>query len=166
MTVQEAYTKINEVLEEYSTPIRELGLDVKTRVFYTDKNLRETPEFNQKCIIIFGDIAIGTPDMEREDYCNFSICSEIKTVIVNDEDMENGLKTLREELDAFKEKLSGATSVAAVIKETARIQEEEAEKAAAEFTKEMKKIRLKMILGLGIIIAIMLVVIIGGSLLK
>lgn len=166
MTVQEAYSKIEAVLEEYAAPIRERGLEVNTRIFYTDKNLRETPEFNQKCIIIFGDIAIGLPNMEREDYCNYSVCSEIKTAVVNEDELDGGLGELREELDAFLAKLEGATSVETVIKEAARIQEQEAEAAAEEFTREMKKVRLKMMLGLGVIIVIMLVIIIGGSLLK
>ena len=166
MTVQEAYSKIEAVLEEYAAPIRELGLDVKTRIFYTDKNLRETPEFTQKCIILFGDIAIGMPGMEREDYCNYSVCTEIKTAEVNEEELDAGLATLSNELSAFTESLSGATSAETVIRETARAQEQDAERAAAEFTKEMKKIRLKMILALGVIIVIMLGIIIGGSFLK
>lgn len=160
MTVQQAYEKIQTALVEKKTLLEDYGLTTRIRTFYTDKNLSEKSEFNAKCILVFGNIDIGTPNLEDDDWCNFSLCSEIKTAEVDDAALESALAEWTAELDAFIEKVKNATSREEFITATCRTQEAEAEAAAAEFTKEIKKVRLKMMLGLGIIIVLMLAVLI------
>lgn len=158
MTVQQAYEKIQTTLVEKKTVLEECGFVTRIRAFYTDKNLAEKSEFTAKCILVFGNIDIGTPELEDDDWCNFSLCAEIKTADVGDAALESALKEWSTEVDSFIEKVKGATAKDAFITETCRAQETEAEEAAAEFTKEIKKVRRKMLLGLGIVIVLMLAV--------
>ena len=153
-------------LEELAAPIKEKGLEVVTRILYTDRTLQEYSEFNEKCILIFGDIAIGTEDLDRDDYCNYSMCCEVKTALVNDAELEKEINNLDGELAAFMEKLekSGKTPTA-LISEINKKQEEDAEEAAKQFSKEMNKLRLKLLISIGIIVVILLAVLIGIPLL-
>ena len=48
MTVQEAYIQIDTAIEKYVPQLQELGLVVKKRIFYTDKNLVQMQEFTDK----------------------------------------------------------------------------------------------------------------------
>lgn len=160
MTVQQAYEKIQTALVEKKTVLEECGFVTRIRAFYTDKNLAEKSEFTAKCILVFGNIDIGTPELEDDDWCNFSLCAEIKTAEVEDAALENALSEWSAEIDAFIEKVKDAPSREKLVAETSRAQEAEAEAAAAEFTKEIKKVRLKMMLGLGIIVVLMLAVLI------
>lgn len=160
MTVQQAYERMQTALVEKKTLIEDYGLTTRVRAFYTDKNLAEQSEFNAKCILVFGNIDIGTPELEDDDWCNFSLCAEIRTGEVEEAALESAIKEWSDEVDAFIEKLKNAPSREKLVTETCRAQEAEAEKAAAEFAKEIKKVRLKMILGLGIIVVLMLAVLI------
>ena len=166
MYLQEAREKIAAKLEELSAPIKEAGLKVEARVIYADRTLQEYSEFNEKCILVYGDIAIGTEELERDEYCNFSMCCEVKTAIVNDTELESEMNNLDGEIVAFMEKIEkcekGAT---ALITEINKKQEEEAEAAAIEFANEMKKARIKLLIGIGAVVVIMLAVIIGIPLL-
>ena len=166
MTVIQAEEKMAAALEEFAAPLRERGLKVITRVLYTDKTLAEISEFNPKCIIAFGDIAIGTEDMDRDDYCNYSMCCEIKTGLLSDEEFTKEMNNLDGELEALKDKLDAEGAVAEdIIREITRKQEAAAETAAQDFAAQMRKLRFKMLLGIGVMIAIMLAVIIGIPLL-
>ncbi len=165
MTVQQAYEKIQAALVEKKTALEEYGFITRIRAFYTDKNLAEKSEFTAKCILVFGNVDIGTPELEDDDWCNFSFCAEIKTAEVADEALESALAEWSAEVDAFIGKVKDAPSREKLITETSRDQEAEAEAAAMEFSKEIKKVRLKMILGLGIIIVLMLAVLILAPLL-
>ena len=160
MTVQQAYERIQTALVEKKTLLEDYGLTTRIRTFYTDKNLSEKTEFTAKCILVFGNIDIGTPELEDDDWCNFSLCAEIKTAEVEDAALESALADWTAEVDAFIEKVKSATSREKFITDTCRKQEAEAEAAAAEFSKEIKKVRLKMMLGLGIIVVLMLAVLI------
>lgn len=166
MTVIQAEEKIAAALEEFAAPLRERGLTVVTRVLYTDKNLAEMSEFNPKCILVFGDVAIGTEDMERDDYCNYSMCCEIKTGLINDEEFTKEMNNLDGELEALKDKLDAdGADAKAIVRDIAKKQESEAESAAKDFALQMKKLRFKMLLGIGVMIAIILGVIIAIPLL-
>ena len=158
MTVQQAYEKIQTSLAEKKALLEESGLTARVRTFYTDKNLAQRSEFNAKCILVFGNVDIGTAELEEDDWCNFSLCAEIKTAEVEDSALESALTEWETEVNAFVEKAKLAPSKEDFVTDTCRKQEAEAEAAAAEFTKEIKKVRSKMILGLGIIIVLMLAV--------
>lgn len=167
MNVTEAHSKIAEELERLAAPLRERGLTVITRVMYADKNLQDFTEFDAKCILIFGDVAVGTEELDRDDFCNYSMCCEIKTGLISEEEFTSELNNLDGELTAFTEKLDGSTvSREALITEINKKQEADAEAAALDFTKQMNKIRLKMLIGIGVIILIILAVIIGIPLLS
>ena len=158
MTVQQAFEKIQAALVEKKDILEGLGLTTRTRTFYADKNLAERTEFNAKCILVFGNIDIGTANLEDDDWCNYSLCAEIKTGEVEDAALESAISEWSTEVDSFIEKAKTAESKDALVTETCRTQETEAEAAAAEFTKEIKKVRGKMLLGLGIIVALMLAI--------
>ena len=162
MTVQQAYEKIQAALAEKKAILDELGLVTRARAFYTDKNLVEKSEFNAKCILIFGNLDIGVATLEEDDWCNFSLCAEIKTGNVEDEALESALNEWCTEVDAFIEKVKATESKEALIINTSRAQEADAEAAAMEFAKEIKKVRSKMIIGFAIIIALMVGVMILG----
>ena len=166
MILQEATVKIAEKLEQFSAPARAAGLAVITRIIYADRMLKEYSEFNEKCILVYGDIAIGTDELERDEYCNFSMCCEVKTALVNEEELEKEINNLDGEMTAFMEKLEKSEKTAtALITEINKKQEEEAEAAAVEFAKEMSKARIKLLIGIGAVVIIMLAVIIGIPLL-
>ena len=158
MTVQQAYEKIQAALIEKKAILEDLGLTTRARAFYTDKNLTEKSEFNAKCILVFGNLDVGAPNLEEDDWCNFSLCSEIKTGNVEDAALESSLGEWCAEVDAFIEKLKLAESKESFITNTCRAQEADAEAAAMEFAKEIKKIRRKMIIGFAIIVVLMLAV--------
>lgn len=173
MNIVEAAIKIEERLLSLSSPLKEMGFSIESRILYADKNLQEYTEFTPKCIIVFGDIAIGNEELERDEYCNYSICVEVKTGLVDELELEGELNTLEGEIEAFKEKLEKfadgkemtAKDYSPLIKEINAIQEKEAEAAAVEFTKDVNKTRIKILIGFGIIIVIILAVIIGIPLL-
>ena len=151
MTVQQAYEKIQAALLEKKEILEGCGLTTRVRAFYTDKNLAERSEFNAKCILVFGNVDIGTAELEDDDWCNFSLCAEIKTAEVEDSALDSALAEWSTEVDAFIEKARAAVSKETLITETCRAQEAEAEAAAEEFTKEIKKVRTKMLIGVGVI---------------
>ena len=167
MTVTEAREKIASTLSELAEPIREAGFTVETRILYADKNLREYTEFDTKSIIIFGDIAIGNDELERDEFCNYSMCCEIKTGLVDDEEFMKELYSLEGEVEAFKEALekSGDGSKSALIKEINKKQEAEAERAAIDFSKQINKIRIRLLIGIGAIVVIIVAIIFGIPLL-
>ncbi len=173
MNIVEACTKIEERLLELSSPLKELGFAVESRILYADKSLQEYTEFTPKCILIFGDIAIGTDELERDEYCNYSVCVEVKTGLVDELELESELNSLEGEIEAFKDKLKefakdeelSANQYTPLIKEINAVQEKEAEEAAIQFTKDVNKTRVKILIGFGVIIVIILAVIIGIPLL-
>lgn len=166
MNLHEAREKIAAKLEELAAPIKEAGLTTVTRIIYTDKNLQEYSEFNEKCILIFGDIAIGTEELERDEYCNYSMCCEVKTALVNDAEIDTEINKLEGDVSAFLETLKASTvSPTELIDKINKEQEAEAEEAAKEFSKEMNKLRFKLLIGIGIVAAIIIALLIAIPLL-
>ena len=166
MNIVEANEKIAARLDALAAPIREKGLKAEARILYTDKNLHEYSEFNEKCILVFGDIAIGTDELERDEFCNYSVCCEVKCALVDDTELEKELNNLDGEVTAFLEKLEKSDKpVTELIESINKEQEAEAEKAALDCSKEMNKMRIKLLIGIGAIIVIMLAIIIGIPLL-
>ena len=166
MNLHEANEKIAAKLEALSAPIKEAGLKVEARILYADRTLREYSEFNDRCILVYGDIAIGTEELERDEYCNFSMCCEVKTGLVDDTELEKEMNDLDGEIVAFTEKLEKSEkSATALITEINKKQEEEAEAAAIEFAQEIKKARIKLLIGIGAVVIIMLAIIVGIPLL-
>ncbi|MBQ8689384.1 MAG: hypothetical protein IJ515_03360 [Clostridia bacterium] len=168
MTVQEAYIQIDTAIEKYVPQLQELGLVVKKRIFYTDKNLVQMQEFTDKSILIFGDIAIGCEGMEDEDFCNYSVCAEITTALVKDESLEKNLAEFKTELDMFLERIGSAENsdeYEKIIAEITKEQEAEAEAAALEFANEMKKARTKILIAIGSLIAVLAVIVFVAPLL-
>ena len=166
MTVTEAIERIKAALDVADASIVCEGLVKKQKIFFTDKNLSERADFSEDCILIFGDIKIGTPEMEEDDSADYSICAEIKTGLVSEEELDGEISAFESEIEAFKAALATASSAEAAIKEISDRQAQEAEKAAEEFQLEMKKMKLKLYLALGVGLAIIALVLIGGWLLR
>lgn len=166
MTVNETIEKIRALLDSTDAQLSQSGLIKKTKIFFTDKNLAERASFSEDCILLFGDIAIGCADMEEDDYCDFSICVEIKTGLVDDDELSKEIKTFEEEIAAFKSALSAESDLEKVIRDVSEKQAKEAEDAASEFRLEMKKMKMKLYLALGVGMVILLFVLVGSMLLK
>ena len=166
MNLHEARERIAAKLEELSAPLKEKGLKIEARVIYADRTLQEYSEFNERCILVYGDIAIGTEELERDEFCNFSMCCEVKTALVDEMELEKEMNNLDGEIVAFIEKLEKTEKTpTALITEINKKQEEDAEAAAIEFSKEMTKARIKLLIGIGAVVVIMLAIIIGIPLL-
>ena len=166
MTVRIAKEKIEANIAEAKAKLTALGLDAKAESFYTDKNLDRSIEFNPKMILVFGNLTFGFPTAEEDDYCNFSICCELKSGEVSDEELEKSIRDFQEEVDTLISTLANATSKEKVLEDLAKKQTDDATVAAAEFDKEMRKVKLKLTLAIAVIVVIILGVIIGGSLLN
>lgn len=160
MNVKIAREKIEEVIKAGAERLSAAGLKTKVRSFYTDKNLAETEEFSPKVILLFGDVAFGYESMDFDDYCNYSICCEVKSAEVNEKELEDGIAEFNKEIDKVIEKVSSATSPESVIEEISKQQTEDAEIAAREFAKEMRKIKFKLYGAIGAIVVIIAAVLI------
>ena len=111
-------------------------------------------------ILLFGDVAFGYESMDFDDYCNYSICCEVKSAEVNEKELEDGIAEFNKEIDKVIEKVSSATSPESVIEEISKQQTEDAEIAAREFAKEMRKIKFKLYGAIGAIVVIIAAVLI------
>ena len=165
MTAKIAREKIEDAVLAAEKKLKEIGLTTRPRSFYTDKNLSEAQEFSPKSLLVFGDLAFGYGQMEDDDYCNYSICCEIKTGLVDDGELADGIRAFEEEIDKVIARLKGASDPEAILEEISRAQSEEAEEAAKEFSKEMRKVKLKLYLAVGAIIVIIAAVLILGPIL-
>ena len=163
MTVSLAKEKIEAAILSAKAKLTEAGFYTVARSFFTDKNLIESREFSAKAILIFGDLQVGFEDMDSDDFCDFTICCEIKTGAVDELEIVKGIKTFEDEVAAFIEKAAAAKDPRAFIEEISAEQDADAEKAAIEFSKEMRKVKLKLYLSLGAIIAVIAAVLIGGA---
>ena len=160
MTARIARERIEAAVIAAAERLKEAGLLTKSRSFYTDKNLAESTEFSPTSLLLFGDLAFGCDDMEDDDYCNYSICCEIKTGLVDDTELEEGIAEFNKEIDAVIEKLANATSKSALLEEISKKQADEAEEAAREFAKEMRKVKIKLYSAVAAIVVIILAVLI------
>ena len=165
MTAKIAREKIEDAVLAAEKKLKEIGLTTRPRSFYTDKNLSEAQEFSPKSLLVFGDLAFGYGQMEDDDYCNYSICCEIKTGLVDDAELADGIRAFEEEIDKVIARLKDASDPEAILEEISRAQSEEAEEAAKGFSKEMRKVKLKLYLAVGAIIVIIAAVLILGPIL-
>ena len=166
MNVKIAIEKIDEVLSGAESRLTEIGLKTKKRTFYTDKNLAETNEFSPKVILVFGDLAFGYEGMDKDDFCNYSICCEIKSAEVSDEELNDGIELFNEEIDKLIEKLGESDSPESVIEAISRKQSDDAEIAAKEFAKEMRNVKFKLYLAMAAILVIIIAVVVFVPMLK
>lgn len=166
MTARIAREKIEESILKAKGMLTEQGLTAKAESFYTDKNLDKSAEFTVKSILLFGNLSFGTPNMEEDEFCNYSICCEVKSGEVDEGELTKATEDFFAEIDALIKTLSGATSKEAVLSELSKKQSDDASLAAAEFEKEIRKVRIKLYAAVAVIVVIILGVIIGGSLLN
>ncbi len=157
ITVVEARERLANEIVNLTAELSGLGTVVRNRIYYFDKNLLEHDDFNGKTILLVGNISVGTENMESEDFCDFAACIEIRTAYVNEEELEKAIADLKEEILSFKDGAAASESVEAYVRETSMKQTAEAERASQDFAKEMKKNRIKLIIGIGA-----LVLLIGG----
>ena len=162
MTVEQARQIIKETITEAMELCKASGFVVSGKVYYSDKALRECTEFNSNIILIFGAIKLGLADMDEDDYCTYGLCCEIKTGLVNDEELEKEISDFKADVQKILEELASAPSPAEKIKEINLRQEKEAEESMREFDKDMRKMKLKLYTGLGILAAIAAGIIIAG----
>ena len=162
MTAEQARQIIQETVSEKAEICKKKGLIAVSKAYYADKALRECSEFNENILLVFGAVKLGAPDMDEEDYCVYSLCCEIKVGKVDDEELQKEISAFHSEIEKILEEITAAPSPAEKIAEINLRQEEEAEKAMQEFNLEMKKMKLKLYGGLGILAAVAAVLIIVG----
>ena len=162
MTVEQARQIISQTVAEAAELCKSKGLITSAKVYYSDKTLRECADFNEDIILIFGAIKLGTADIDDDDYCTYGLCCETKVGMVADEELENEIADFKSDVEKMLEEITSAPSPADKIREINLRQEEEAAKSMQEFNLEMKKMKLKLYGGLGILAVIAAVLIIAG----
>ena len=162
MNIQAATTLIKETLNSAVDLCREKGFSASARVYYSDKALRECPEFNDSVILVFGAVKLGFEDMDEDDFCTYGLCCETKLAEVKDEEIESEIAKFKEEIEKLVTEISESDSPKAKIVEINERQEKEAVASMREFDTEMKKMKLKLYGALGAIAAIAAAIIIIG----
>jgi len=162
MTVAEAKQLITEAVNEQVELFKSKGLITTGKVYYADKTLRDCPEFNEDIILILGSIKLGTEDLDEEDYCTLGMCCETKVGMVDDTEFENELSDFKREAEKMLDEISSSPSPKEKILEINMRQEEETAKAMQDFDLEMKKMKRKLYIGLGIFAAFAAILIIAG----
>lgn len=157
ITVVEARERLAAEIVNIVSELKDLGTVVRNRIYYFDKNLLEHDDFNGKTILLVGNISIGTENMESDDFCDFAACIEIRTAYVNEEEFINAVKDFKEEISKFAEGAKTSDDVAKYVVEVSKKQSEDAAQASQAFAKEMRKSRIKLIIGIGA-----LVILVGG----
>ena len=165
MTVEQAREIIKTTVAEAVSLCKENGFSVSGRVYYSDKALRECPEFNANVILLFGAIRLGFDDMDEEDFCTYGLCCETKVGMVDDSELEKEISDFKENVEKLTREITEAPSPAEKIKEINERQEKEAEESMTQFNLEMKKMKLKLYGALGVLGAIVAGVIIVSVLL-
>ena len=160
ITVVEAKKRLAEEISYLVKELDGLGVVIKNRIYYFDKNLLEHDDFNSKTILIVGNIGVGTENMESDDFCDFAACVEIRTAYVNEDELNKAVAELKDEVLKFTEGAKEAESIEAYITEISKKQSEDASRASEEFAKEMKKNRIKLIIGV-----VAAIILIGGAIL-
>ena len=95
--------------------------------------------------------------MESDDFCDFAACIEIRTAYVSEEELDKAIAEFKEEILKFAEGVKAAEDVEKYVAEVSKKQAEEASRASQDFAEQMKKSRIKLIIGIGA-----LIVLIGG----
>ncbi len=157
MTVKEAYNKINTAVATQMKELEALGLYVTGRMYYNDKNLFELTEYTPKCILVFGSMRVGLEDMEEDDLCGYAISAEIKAGEVDEAEVDESIAFFEKELDILKKRIGAASGDAErrkILKEIYDEQSREIAEATEQFNKEIKKVRRKMFIAIGVLIVI------------
>ena len=155
ITVVEARERLAAEIVNLTTELSELGAVVRNRIYYFDKNLLEHDDFNGKTILLVGNISVGTENMESDDYCDFAACVEIRTAYVNEDELEKAIAEFKEEILKFKDGAKDISNIENYVKAISKKQSEDAERASRDFAKEMRKSRIKLIIGIaGIVILV------------
>ena len=160
ITVVEAKERLAAEINSILVELEEIGAIVKNRIYYFDKNLFEHDDFSTKAILIVGNISVGTENTEPDDFCDFAACVEIRTAYVNEDELNKAVAELKDEVLKFTEGAKEAESLEAYINEISKKQSEDASRASEEFAKEMKKNRIKLIIGV-----VAAIILIGGAIL-
>jgi len=84
---------------------------------------------------------------------------------VSEAELDESIKGFIAELEALKERLDGAENVKDELLAISREQAAEIAEATAQFNKEIKAVRRKMLIGIGALILILVAVVIIGPLL-
>ena len=148
ITIVEARERLAEEIFTLTNELDDLNAVVKNRIYYFDKNLLEFDEFNSKAILIVGNISVGTENMESDDYCDFAACIEIRTAYVDEAEFCASVAEFKKEILNFAEEARAAENIENYINEVSKKQTEEATQASQEFSKAMKKNRIKLIIGI------------------
>ena len=157
ITVVEARERLATAIIDLISELKGLGVVTKNRIYYFDKNLLEHDDFNGKTILLVGNISVGTKKMESDDFCDFAACIEIRTAYVSEEELDKAIAEFKEEILKFAEGVKAAEDVEKYVAEVSKKQAEEASRASQDFAEQMKKSRIKLIIGIGA-----LIVLIGG----
>ena len=166
MILEDAKKLIIEKTNAAAEFLKEKGLKVTSKLFYCDSNLSETVEFEKNSIMIFGTISVGTDELEDDEYCNFAICCEIKTALVDDEKLANAIDEFDAEIKAFDTEISAAVSVKDKLIEISDRQQREGEQSLEEFNREMRSVKLKLYIALGVLAIIAMLLLFSNMLFK
>ena len=148
ITVVEARERLAEEIFSLVKELETLDAVVKNRIYYFDKNLLEHDEFNSKTILIVGNIGVGTENMESDDFCDFAACVEIRTAYVDEDEFNKAISEFKDEILKFIEGAKAAENIEKYITDISKKQTEDANRASQDFANEMKKSRIKLIIGI------------------
>lgn len=162
MTAQEARQIIAEAVTQKAEICKQKGFLTGTKVYYSDKALRECTEFNENVILLFGAVKLGLEGMDEEDYCTYGLCCETKLGMVDDEELNKEIEDFNKDVDKMLEEILSSPSPAEKIVEINARQEKEAMDSMSEFNREMRKMKLKLYSALGILGVIAAAIIIAG----
>ena len=157
ITVVEARERLASEIINLVSDLKKLNVVVRNRIYFFDKNLLEHDDFNGKTILLVGNISVGTEKMESDDFCDFAACVEIRTAYVSEEELDKAIAEFKEEIVKFIDGAKERDNVEDYVVEISQKQTEEAARASQDFAQEMKKNRIKLIIGIGA-----LIVLIGG----
>lgn len=162
MNAGEARVIIKEAVLAAQKKARSQGYDTFGKTYYCDKNLEESVEFNEKVILVFGSVSIGLSELERDEYCTYALCCEIKTGLVDEAELQKEISEFNEDVEKLLLEISSAPSPKDKILEINEKQDTEARKSFEEFNGEVRKMKLKLYTLLGALAVIVLAVIILG----
>ena len=132
MKVEDARELIKTAVGDAMTLTRNHGFEVFGRTYFCDKNLAQISEFNEKVILLFGSIEIGCSDIERDEFCTYALCCEIKTGEVNEEELMREIADFKSDVQTLIDEILSAPSKKEKILEINARQEKEAEKSFDE----------------------------------
>lgn len=163
MTINGAIEKISEALSAARNVCENLGLTAAQRVYYTDSNLLESSEFTAKTAFLFGELTLTCDGLEDGDECIFAICLAQKDGLVDDGELEAAIAEFNGEIAEFAELVGSSDSKISAMHLINERQQNEAEQAAAELMKQIKKTKKKLFFAIGAIVALIAAILIVGA---